>query len=159
MKNASPATVSRAGIIFVSETDLDWSPVTEGIIRARPKEHQACLRAVVAKYMGVSNPSFPGELFNFINRNTKPVQTADRVGCVCSLFDLMTGLLDGPDAPVKLSGAQEELEGELERVFLYCLTWSCGGLLDTEDRAKFDAFLRGIDDNGRMPGQVFQVVQ
>ncbi len=34
--NASPATVSRAGIIFVSETDLDWTPTVEGWIRKQP---------------------------------------------------------------------------------------------------------------------------
>lgn len=40
MVNASPATVSRAGIIFVSDTDLDWSPVVEGWILKRPAAEQ-----------------------------------------------------------------------------------------------------------------------
>jgi dynein heavy chain len=34
--NASPATVSRAGIIYMSETDLDWTATVEGWIRKQP---------------------------------------------------------------------------------------------------------------------------
>ena len=42
----TPATVSRAGIIFVSDTDLDWKPVTEAWIASRPADATAApLRA------------------------------------------------------------------------------------------------------------------
>jgi hypothetical protein len=34
----------RAGIIFVSDTDLDWAPVMEAWIRMRPEPQQAILR-------------------------------------------------------------------------------------------------------------------
>lgn len=44
LMNASPATVSRAGIIFVSDTDLDWAPVMEAWIRLRPEPQHAILR-------------------------------------------------------------------------------------------------------------------
>jgi hypothetical protein len=33
LNNASPATVSRAGIVYVSDTDLDWWPVAQAWIR------------------------------------------------------------------------------------------------------------------------------
>merc|ERR1719454_2583500 len=36
LNNASPATVSRAGIIFVSETDLGWTPIIDAWLMARP---------------------------------------------------------------------------------------------------------------------------
>lgn len=47
--NASPATVSRAGIIFVSDTDLDWSPVVEGWILKRPSAEQAIFKDLFAR--------------------------------------------------------------------------------------------------------------
>lgn len=38
-------------------------------------------------------------------------------------------------------------EQKLERLFLYCLTWSLGGLLDVKERPSFDAELRSIASN------------
>lgn len=33
-----------------------------------------------------------------------------------------------------------------ERLFLYCATWSLGGLLDAKERPRFDAHLRSLTD-------------
>lgn len=49
--NASPATVSRAGIIFVSDTDLDWSPVVEGWILKRPAVEQPVLKELFSRFV------------------------------------------------------------------------------------------------------------
>lgn len=38
-------------------------------------------------------------------------------------------------------------EGHYERVFLYALSWSVGGLLGIEDRKVFDRKLRQLSDN------------
>lgn len=51
--NASPATVSRAGIIFVSDTDLDWSPVVEGWILKRPAAEQPVFKELFARCVSV----------------------------------------------------------------------------------------------------------
>lgn len=48
--NASPATVSRAGIIFVSDTDLDWSPVVEGWILKRPAAEQPVFKELFSRF-------------------------------------------------------------------------------------------------------------
>ena len=37
LRNASPATVSRAGIIYVSASDLGWQPITEAWMNRRPE--------------------------------------------------------------------------------------------------------------------------
>jgi dynein heavy chain len=149
LKNASPATVSRAGIIYCSDTDLDWGPVAEGIIRLRPENQRATLRAVVKKYMGNSDPLYPGELFNFVTRNLKPTQESDRVGLICSGFDLFSGLVDAHNdepPPVKLSRDSDALLAlQLERVFLYSCAWGVCGLLDSDDRTKLDGWLRSVD--------------
>ena len=42
LNNASPATVSRCGIIFVSHTDLYWKPLIETWIKDRQEERKMC---------------------------------------------------------------------------------------------------------------------
>lgn len=39
------------------------------------------------------------------------------------------------------------MEREMERVFLYCIAWSLGGILESEDRHKLDNYLRGLSDS------------
>ena len=68
LKNATPATVSRAGIIFVSDTDLDWSPVVEGWVRRQPPSQQDLLRSLFLKYMGSSTPTDPGHCMDWMVR-------------------------------------------------------------------------------------------
>jgi dynein heavy chain, axonemal len=74
--NASPATVSRAGIIFVSDTDLDWAPVVEAWVRKRPTDHQPVMRHLFKKWLGECDPTNPGHCMDFLNRSTAQVRTS-----------------------------------------------------------------------------------
>ena len=38
LNNASPATVSRAGIIYVSDTELGWQPVVSSWLQVDPQK-------------------------------------------------------------------------------------------------------------------------
>lgn len=149
--NASPATVSRAGIVFISDTDLDWAPVVEAWIRRRPESQQTILRTLFMKYMGENTPINPGHCFDYLNRNTNGVMPVSRIGQASRLFNLLTGLLLGehgnnisPDDPAKLAI-------QLEKLYLYCICWSLGSLLEQDDRNKFDEWLRQYDDNSLLP--------
>ncbi|RYG67614.1 hypothetical protein EON64_07065, partial [archaeon] len=145
--NASPATVSRAGIIYVSETDLDFSPTTEGWVRKQPTSQQSILRALIQRYLGTSSPTDPGQCFDWLNRNVSQVMTTSRVGTTSALCDLFKGLTDGKGS----LDISVDTEARMEKIFLYCLVWTVGGLLEADARVKFDGFLRTLDKNGMMP--------
>jgi dynein heavy chain len=62
LDNASPATVSRCGIVYVSETDLDWEPLIETWIRDRQEEKKFCnpeegnwMQELIDKYVNKTN--------------------------------------------------------------------------------------------------------
>lgn len=58
------------------------------------------------------------------------VMTASRVGVTAGLCDLVTGMTSGPGCAT--FGAN--LPIELEKLYVYSLIWSVGGLLEFEDR-------------------------
>ena len=180
LTNASPATVSRAGIIYVSDTDLDWAPVLEAWIRKRPAVQQPILRDLQQKWLGENTPTDVGHCIEFLNRHTMMVVPTARVGMVTSLCDLFAGLTDAETGGVDLaagpfsmpdggtitldtdiggnssgatSGAStlEALALAMEKLFLYSLCWSLGALLEQEDRVKFHHWLAARDTNRLLP--------
>jgi len=64
-------------------------------------------------------------------------------GC-CNLLD---GLLLISD----LSQNNEILAHEIEKLFLYALTWAVGGLLEAEDRLKFSSYIATLADEEVLP--------
>jgi dynein heavy chain len=51
LNSASPATVSRAGIIYISDTDLGWQPVVASWLQARKPNEAALLQPCFDKYV------------------------------------------------------------------------------------------------------------
>ncbi len=128
--NASPATVSRAGIINVSDTDLDWCPTVEGWVRKQPLSQQALLRSLFTKYMGSSSPTDAGHCIDWLNRNVSQVMQVSRVGVTTGLSDLFRGLTEGKGA-IDIS---VDSDSRIERIFIYCMFWSVGGFLEADWR-------------------------
>ena len=52
LKNASPATVSRAGIIYLSEVELDWEALFTAWVQTRPEDQREILTALKEKWLG-----------------------------------------------------------------------------------------------------------
>jgi dynein heavy chain, axonemal len=90
------------------------------------------------------------------NNCNAQVMSVSRVGVCSGLCDLLTGLVEGAGA----AAIGADLSTELEKLFLYCLVWSVGGLLEFEDRVKFDAWLRERDTTAQMPvvEEVFNLI-
>jgi dynein heavy chain len=137
LRNASPATVSRAGIIFVSHDDLGWEPVFESWLVARSthrEEESRMLRQIFDRLVVATS------LFEFLKRNTRNVVPTSNVHLITNLCTLLEGLLGGSDL-ASGGAAQQQLQQhkpieqyQLERVFTYALCWSLGGLLEQDHR-------------------------
>lgn len=134
LNNASPATVSRAGIIYVSDTELGWEPVVESWLAQRRKAEVEAIRPCFTKYVS--------QTFEYLRLNAKQVMHNENICQLQTLLDLLA-------ASLKKAEAENEIlsEGHYERVFLYCMAWSLGGLLDEKQRLGLDTMLRTLSDN------------
>ena len=117
LRNASPATVSRAGVIFVNEDDLGWQPFVNTWAETRSDESQkATLLQLVNKYVP---KVLMAVLKNF--KQTIPTMQINNVMTLCYLLD---GLLGTDDHQKK--GMTPEL---LECYFVWSAVWAFGGNL------------------------------
>ncbi|KAI9980320.1 hypothetical protein PInf_026449 [Phytophthora infestans] len=136
LRNASPATVSRAGIVYVSDTDLDWEPVAQRWLRMRPDSQRAALTRSMRILVG--NIAGSGHLFEFLTRRCRPVMIVPRVALIQACLNLLQSLLERSELS---ENSQADLELELERLFAFALAWAVGGVLDLEDRNKLHHYL------------------
>ena len=145
LNNASPATVSRAGIVYVSETDLDWWPPALAWIRSRPESEQVFHEQFFLTLVGDQSIDHEGEAFRFVRTACEEEVSIVRVGVINGMLQLLDSML----GQVQLSFSPSDMEPEIERLFLFALCWSVGGRLNELDRAKFDSWLR--DKSTEMP--------
>lgn len=91
LNNASPATVSRIGIVYVSDTDLDWWPVVESRVARINDTQRQILISLFSKIVGVASDTDSGALFSFLQRQCKSVLQVTRVHLATSCLQLLEG--------------------------------------------------------------------
>ncbi|KAJ3206517.1 Dynein heavy chain 2, axonemal [Entophlyctis luteolus] len=141
LSTASPATVSRAGMIYMDYQDIGWRPFVESWIQSRPEKDSAdIVRRLIEKYI-------PQVLeFRKICEELVPVPEIAAIKSFCVLFDSLAILENGVD-----TNDPDSYSRMIELWFLFSVIWSLGGTLTDESRKKFDMFLREID--GQFPSK------
>ncbi|XP_078695417.1 dynein axonemal heavy chain 5-like [Branchiostoma floridae x Branchiostoma belcheri] len=137
--NASPATVSRNGMVFMSSSVLDWDPIIKAWLRKRPPQQAEILWNLVESI-------FP-DLYIFVNQSLWPKMKTLECNYVKQLIDLLEGLIPTGD-----DGSPKNLpKDHLAKIFIFALMWSLGALLELEDRAKMEEFIRKHEADLSMP--------
>ncbi|KAM5264417.1 dynein axonemal heavy chain 5 [Ctenodactylus gundi] len=132
--NASPATVSRNGMVFMSSSILDWSPILEGFLKKRSSSEAEILRQLYAAY-------FP-ELYRFSVQNLESKMEMLEAFVIRQSITVIQGLI-----PPKEQGLEAGPE-HLGRLLVFSLMWSVGALLELEGRQRMELWLR----SGAAPG-------
>ncbi|XP_076594401.1 dynein axonemal heavy chain 5 isoform X4 [Chaetodon auriga] len=129
--NASPATVSRNGMVFMSSSVLSWSPIMEGWLKKRSPQEAEVLRELFSS-------SF-SELYRFSVQSLEFKMDMLEAFVIMQCINMLQGLIP----PKEQCG---ELPREhLERLYVFSLMWSTGALLELDDRRKMETWLRGND--------------
>uniref|UniRef100_A0A2K5HID3 Dynein axonemal heavy chain 3 n=1 Tax=Colobus angolensis palliatus TaxID=336983 RepID=A0A2K5HID3_COLAP len=160
LEQASPATVSRCGMIYMEPHQLGWKPLKDSYMDTLPsnltEEHKELVNDM---FMWLVQPCLEfGRLHCKFVVQTSPIHLA------FSMMRLYSSLLDEIRAV-----EEEEMElGEglssqqiflwLQGLFLFSLVWTVAGTINADSRKKFDVFFRnlimGMDDNHPRPKSV-----
>ncbi len=158
---ASPATVSRVGVIYMEPHSLGLDCLIQSWVQRLPEAISACVRqhlyALCDRYLSSSLAflrTHLKELCPSVDNNLAESLTK-LVDCFLAKFVPKEGV-----EPPKEKDYQH-LEKDIDNYFLFALIWSLGGTCDTNSRVRFDAFLRSemVTNCSALPfpakGQVF----
>ncbi|XP_077977872.1 dynein axonemal heavy chain 5-like isoform X2 [Glandiceps talaboti] len=126
--NASPATVSRNGMVFMSSSIMDWNPIIQGWLLQRPTDQQAILLPLFENHFK--------DLYLFSQQSLFPKMDLLECVYVRQAIDLLEGLIPGGE-----DGTKPATRDHLERLFVFALMWSIGAILELEDRKKMEEFM------------------
>jgi dynein heavy chain len=119
LKNATPATVSRAGILYINESDIGWRPFMESWIQKRDLSgvdpsglEKATLPGLFEKYVDATNDS--------VRRGFKECTPIYLLNKVATIIYLLESLLESIPYEKKSFDV-------IENVFVFCLIWAFGG--------------------------------
>uniref|UniRef100_A0A2C9JCN9 AAA+ ATPase domain-containing protein n=1 Tax=Biomphalaria glabrata TaxID=6526 RepID=A0A2C9JCN9_BIOGL len=129
--NASPATVSRNGMVYMSSSGLGWSPILQGWLNHRPFHEKDILTELF-------NNSFTA-LWNFALQNLEFKMDILEAFVISQACKLLTGLIPMKDDKEGTGQLSREV---YERLYIFCLMWSIGAFLELDGRARMEEFLR-----------------
>ena len=147
LSQASPATVSRAGMVYTNVEDLGLSPfLTSWLATKKDAALKETLERMIEKYV---EPLSEYKRLNLTE--TVPIDRLNGVRTCTRLFDALS--------EDKANGIEE---GEsyvlmIELTFLFSVIWSIGASLDGESRKKMDLWMREMDPRYPAQDTVFDI--
>ncbi|NWW79259.1 DYH17 protein, partial [Climacteris rufus] len=116
LRTATPATVSRAGILYINPADLGWNPIVTSWIETRTvKSEKAALMILFDKYLPPCLEKLKSEF-----KTITPVPEVTAIQTVLSLLEcLLTPKNVPPDSPRE----------QYELFFVFACAWAFGGAL------------------------------
>ncbi|KAM7384052.1 hypothetical protein PAMA_011415 [Pampus argenteus] len=157
LEQASPATVSRCGMIYMEPQQLGWSPLRDSYMNTLPEslssEHR---ELIVALFDWLVQPCL-----DFIDKECRFVVQTSPIHLAFSLMKLYTCLIDEITASV--TGGEQNMSSQqitmwLQGLFLFAAVWTLGGTITGDSRKKFDVFYRnlimGMDDEYPRPKSI-----
>ena len=152
MKHASPATVSRGGVLFINETDIGWKPYVESW---REKLDQ------------IPQGAFYLHFSNYFEQNIEAIRKSFNFSCPMLDMGFINSLTCFIDA-LLTNNTKENLEAlrtmtpeeqkmSYDAMFCFAMMWTIGGSIADDKtvnyRKAFNAFMKGISKGVRFPDQ------
>ena len=132
LDNASPATVSRAGMIYVPSRILTWKPLAMCWV------HREDFKPIEKIFPDLIS-SFD-KLFTYVFKSLSMVMKTSHVHVITTLLNIFEALIStrDDDGYIKLNCQDPET---LKKLMVFSAMWAFGGFLDLEGRAKLSVWM------------------
>ncbi|XP_028438243.1 dynein heavy chain 12, axonemal isoform X1 [Perca flavescens] len=136
LSQASPATVSRCGMIYMEPSQLGWKPLVISWMNNLPDALQSAdNRSLLLELFDWLLPP----AFRMLRKHCREVVSTSNSNTVVSLCRLFEMLLT---EPVKMSPGDKNIRTWIMASFAFSLVWSIGGSCNADSREKFSDFFR-----------------
>ncbi|XP_076584320.1 dynein axonemal heavy chain 6 [Chaetodon auriga] len=140
---ASPATVSRCGMVYIDPDELKWMPYVQTWISGLGAKLPDAVRAYLLELF----EQYVEKGLQFVLKHcTQAIHQVDisKVTTLCSLLEALLLSKGGPD----LKMDSKHLTSVLCQTFIFCYLWAVGGNLTSSHWDVFDTFVREqFEDN------------
>jgi len=140
LQYASPATVSRCGMVFMDPRNLGYAPYYERWLRLHKRAETPILTGLFERYVS--------PCVNFINGRVSDTATAPPLETIIPMTPLnMVRQLCTFIEALLPPESQEIKDAEIiESIFIFSVLWSLGGSLVDESMIKFDQFVKRLSN-------------
>ncbi|KAK9875370.1 hypothetical protein WA026_007765 [Henosepilachna vigintioctopunctata] len=145
LEQASPATVSRCGMIYMEPVSLGWRPLLDSWL---PNQNPEWCNADTKPLIINMFEWFVPACSTFLRKKCVLYCNPGEICLVKNTMNLLQMYLD--DACEKSTRKEEDfkfLRNWIEATILMSITWGLAGILDADSRQKFDEFLRRMFNN------------
>ncbi|KAI9353687.1 dynein heavy chain and region D6 of dynein motor-domain-containing protein [Obelidium mucronatum] len=134
LKYATPATVSRAGILYLNVTDVGWNPYVQSWLDKREDQSEkSSLSVLFDRYVNITLDALRSGKFKMVN--------VEEFSLVVALCNILEGLLTPQNTP---KGCDKEW---FEIYFVFAAVWAFGGCIVQEQivdyRSEFSKWWNG----------------
>ncbi|CAK9798189.1 Dynein axonemal heavy chain 6 [Anthophora quadrimaculata] len=138
LAQASPATVSRCGMVYCDPTELKWMPYVKSWITTLPEDN---IKDVHREQVIELFDQYFEEGLVFCHRHCEcPIKQVDisKASMTCALIEY---ILNDPEA-IEKTTEKLRIKTFLIQSFIFAYLWAVGGNVTDESRVAFEAFVR-----------------
>ncbi|XP_013422101.1 dynein heavy chain 7, axonemal isoform X2 [Lingula anatina] len=145
LEAASPATVSRCGMIYMEPSSLGWRPVVKSWLNVLPSTLNELHKQAINELF----ERFCDACLACVRKQMKELSPTSDTNLVKSLMNLMDCQMDEFQDEAKFSQLDErQVFGWIEGMFIFALTWSLGASSDDKSRYSMDALVKELLQGG-----------
>ncbi|KAJ3216110.1 Dynein heavy chain 6, axonemal [Dinochytrium kinnereticum] len=136
---ASPATVSRCGMVYMDPVSLGWWPYVKTWLRTLPEAVSLEIKDWIESLFDL----YVEKGLKFVRRNCTEYLPSVDLNLVTSLCNIITTFINKREL-VDLTQEYSELRMIFSHVFVFAYIWSIGGNLADRNHDAFDSFMRDL---------------